>query len=905
MSAASAEVRGADALLRRRFDAPPAEARLLKIIHSWPDEPAQQDQLIRSLQRQGFGGLVCNVSFTDYLQSEAKWQAFRRAVTEARRAGLALWLYDEKGYPSGTAGGLVLRDRPEWEARGLLVADVEGGPEPITLELPPGRLRLAVAFPVVEGKLAADQRADLTASVLDGRVVWEPPSGRWHVVTITEHRLFDGTHAELNLAAKLPYPNLLLPEPTARFLELTHDRYAQHLGTNLGQTFVATFTDEPSLMSLFLRRMPYRPLPWAASFGAEFKRRRGYALEPFLADLVVEASPETARHRYDYWQTIGELVSEHFFGQIQERCRRYQLRSGGHLLAEEGIVGHVPLYGDFFRCVRRLDAPSIDCLTSLPAEVPWYVARLVASAAELDRQPIVMCETSDHSQVWRPAGDQRPKRVVSEAEIRGTCNRLIVSGVNVITSYYSFTDLSDDQLRRLNAWIGRCCAVLQGGHQVADIAVVYPVESLWTHFVPGPHWANAAPAANRIEHLYRAALDGLFAARRDLTVIDSRALIEAKLEQDALLHDPLRWRVMVLPGVDTLPLAAWRKLAAFVRNGGVAIALGARPMNSESDFPSPQVRDLAQELFGAAGSEISVVTNAAGGAGVFLPAGAEMLLPTMLERWLEPDVGLKERQAPVRVTHRRVGQQEVYFLVNDGAQPWEGGVKVCAGGPGEVWDPANGQVSALPDAAAIRLQLPGYGAKLLCFSNSRLPARYAVKSSGIPDLTIEALPDTMPLVSRGEFVREVFGPGGGSPEMSRPVWRARARLTKGQTDTFLFVRFAYPHLLDLRDAECLEFESWVPDGQRAPTQLLAIVQEEGGGDFLGTTSRSLGAPGREQVFIPLNRLQLAGWSQDADGVLDLAKVKEIRLGWGGYYGTEGEQVEFSLTAPRRVRSVSR
>ena len=78
--------------------------------------------LIERLQGQGFGGVVCNVSFDQYLESDAKWQAFTRAVGEAKKAGMALWLYDERGYPSGNAGGLVLRDHPEWEARGLLVA---------------------------------------------------------------------------------------------------------------------------------------------------------------------------------------------------------------------------------------------------------------------------------------------------------------------------------------------------------------------------------------------------------------------------------------------------------------------------------------------------------------------------------------------------------------------------------------------------------------------------------------------------------------------------------------------------------------------------------------------------------------------------------------------------------------
>jgi hypothetical protein len=32
--------------------------------------------------------------------------------------------------------------------------------------------------------------------------------------------------------------------------------------------------------------------------------------------------------------------------------------------------------------------------------------------------------------------------------------------------------------------------------------------------------------------------------------------------------------------------------------------------------------------------------------------------------------------------------------------------------------------------------------------------------------------------------------------------------------------------------------------------------------------------------------------------LDLSDTTELRVGWGGYLGTEGEQVEFTLSLPQ-------
>jgi hypothetical protein len=724
-------------------------------------------------------------------------------------------------------------------------------------------------------------------------------------MAITENRLFEGTHAEGNLHAKSPYINLLMPEPTARFVEVTYDGYAQHLGDDLGKYFMATFTDEPSLMSLFLRPMPYRPLPWASNLPTEFQKRRGYALEAaLLPALVADAGPAGAKARYDFWLTVGELVSENYFGQIQTRCRRYHVPSGGHLLAEEGIVGHVPLYGDFFRCIRRLDAPSIDCLTSVPAEVPWFIARLLSSAAELEGRPLVMSETSDHSQHYRPAGDQRPRRVVTEAEIRGTCNRQIVAGVNCITSYYSFTGLSDEQLRRLNDWVGRCSTALRGGHQVTDIVVLYPTESLWTRFVPSHHWTREAAAAARIESIYRTAAESLFSSQRDFTFVDSRALREAVVESSILVHGELRWRVIVLPGADTMPLSAWENLVKFVRQGGAVIALGALPTNSESEFPSTRVQMLAKEIFGdsAAGSssvrEPQSHVNVAGGAGIFLPLGLEGLLPLVLDGLLEPDVKVAEPKSPLRVTHRRLDNREVYFVINDSAKPWMGRVDFAATGAGERWSPATGQREETLDTGTARLSLEPYGAAFFCFPAAKPAQRRPITAGALPNLALHPVPAAEPIMGHGEFVRAELKSDAAHSQADSPAWQAAAVLTKSKVDTHLFLQFHYRQPLDLSDADCLIMDTWVPAGQSTPNQLLVILHEEGGGDFYAETGRSLAAPGRERTYVALSRCQLAGWSKDADGVLDLKRMADIRIGWGGYFGTESEKVQFSVALPQ-------
>lgn len=889
----SAQASGSEAepsLAKRRFADPPAETRILKIIHNLPDSPEHQHELLQSLAGQGFGGMVTNVAFAGYLESDEKWASFTRGVREARDMGMALWLYDERGYPSCKAGGLTLRDHPEWQAQGIYIADAMSAGGDVSIAVPPGELQRAAAFPITNGVTGLEQGVDLSGQTHDGVLTWNAPAGHWHVMVITRGYLHEGTHADGNLSDANPYPNLLMPEPARRFIELTHGAYAQRLGNDLGAWFIATFTDEPSLMSLFMKRQPYRVLPWAPNLAGEFERRRGYALEPLIPALVSDAGTRALAVRYDFWLTVGELVSENYFGQIQSWCREHNTLSGGHLLLEESLLGHVPLYGDFFRCIRRLDAPSIDCLTSIPADVPWSVARLISSAAELENRSVTMSETSDHVQRYRREGDDRPVRVVTEDEIRGTCNRLMLNGITTITSYYSFAGLSTDQIVCLNEWVGRCCTMLKGGFQVADVALLYPAESVWPRFTPSRHWTEDCPAiAQRIQSVYGVCSNALFEARRDFTYVDGQALCETTVDNGVLRHGNLEWRVVVLPCADTLPLRAWETLAAFWRSGGALVAVSCLPANSEKEFPSSAVTALAKEVFGT-GETPGFSSNNAGGAGVFLPPGSEGLLPLVLDSLLEQDVRLADRRAPIRVTHRRIDGHEVYFLINDGGEPWSGVVGFAAHGEGEQWDPATGQTLPLASANDVPLTLGPYGAMFFRFVNAQPPERKTPGEGTLPMLSLSQLPSAQPTVGKGEFVE------GGVEQRPNGDWRSHAQLTKGDTDTHLFVSFACEKPLDLRDTICLVVDSTVPEGQGAPTPLRIIVQDAHGAEYIANTDRPLNAPGSVRCFVPLDQFERAGWNQATHSSFDWSAVTTVRAGWGGYLGTQGETIEFTLSA---------
>lgn len=889
--------------LAERFAEPPPSARILPIIHSQKNTPHEQDKQLASLVARGFGGFAGNVSFDGYVEDETKWPPFLRGVQMAKAAGLSLWLYDERGYPSGSAGDLTLRGHPEWAARGLLVAETNvAGGAAVSLQMPPGRLVYAAALPRRNGVIALDEAQDLTASVVVGRLSWQAPerckgfqplipghapADEWFVTLMTDDLIYEGTHAAVSLAYKKPCIDLLTPEPTARFLEVTHDRYAEKMGPDLGSYFVSTFTDEPSLQSFWFRPMPWRVLPWSLTLEQEFRKRRGRALRPILPALVADAGPAGAKARHDFWNTIGELVSENYFGQIQAWCRKHNILSGGHLLMEEGLVGHVPLYGNFFQCVRRLDAPSIDCLTSLPHEVPWFVARMIGSVADLEERPVTMCEVSDHSQRYRPQGDATPIRIVTEDEIRGTCNRLAWGGINTLTSYYSFDKLTDEQLRRINAHVGRCQTLLRGGHQVADVAVLYPIESVWRHFVPTYRGASDEPAARHVENVFDGVSSALYSANRDFTYIDAQALLRAQSEGGALRHRSLRWRALVLPATDTLPLDAWKSVQRFWRDGGIVIAVGALPANDGRVFPSPHVQRIARELFGS-GQPPNIVTNRAGGAGIALPYGMLALVPKMLDALLERDAASEDAQSPIKITRRRIDGHDVYFAINDSDAAWRGALRF-RDGVSEQWDPASGAITPVAAGTRVPLQLGPYGAMFFRTRQAAAPKRLA----GAMNLALshEPLPATrQPSIGHGTHVRSDLSGDDASG------WHSAATLTKGQVDTHLFASFNYAQPLDLTRAEGLSFDTSVPEGQRTTAELLVFINTAGGDRYLAHTGRFLNESGPARAYALFSQFRPFGQTK---GALDLSKITAIQVGWGGYFGREGERIELTVKPPQR------
>ncbi len=258
--------------MTEHFQYPPPKYRLLQFLLGYEEWFGEDGATIREnllrVRDLGIDGLVISVNQKQYLRSEKAWDAFQLGVRISKELGLRLWIYDEEGYPSGAAGGLVLEKDPSLEATGLIYH--------------PDRS---------EGS-------------------------RYEVVP-----LYDGTHATENFYQKRRYINILDPKATATFLEVTHEAYTRHLG-DLSQWFEAVFTDEPSLITAYIPTGKTYPLtlPWSRSLPQVFFERKGYDLTPHLESLYRDTGEDYRRIRCDFYEVISELCAENYFGQIQKWC---------------------------------------------------------------------------------------------------------------------------------------------------------------------------------------------------------------------------------------------------------------------------------------------------------------------------------------------------------------------------------------------------------------------------------------------------------------------------------------------------------------------------------------------------------------------------------------------------------
>ena len=684
-----------DSALREAFLDPPKMYRMNQNMHTIPLDESAEDSVLQWYLDNGYGGFSLNVHFGHYLSDEGM-QSFKRFCDKAVAEGMELWLYDELGYPSGNAGDIVIKTNPDWECQGLFFRDTLVQSGNIRYALPPGEQVMIQAFPSIDGAVDYSNSTDLM-EMTDGPVLnWKAPEGDWQIVAVSKYRLYEGFQASrkpggYKLGAN--YPSLMIPEVTEKFIEVTHEAYTEYMGEDLGKYFLATFTDEPSLMAVPFDWEPWAVIPWVGILSDEIENRYGYRPEEKLVELYLDRGPEGQEVRYHYYHTVADLIANNFFKPIKEWCAEHNFQSGGHLLLEETMMAHVPLYGDIMKSFREMHAPGIDILSCFPEEMPVHSPKLASSAMELTGNELVMSEPCPVADRAVLGGKETPA-----VSVRGHLNQLMLGGVTDFNNYLELSNSDQAEKNEFNTYVGRTTMLLRGGHTKADIGIVYPIESLWTEFTPRQRrvggWdtiVGGAPQAIAIEQAFRNVSRYMYYNRWEYSYLDSRAISDSEVSGSKLVHDPLEWKVIILPAVSTLPGEAWDRLEEFVIAGGKLIALEKMPTNSEVSFPDIGVTERFADLF-------SEHENA-----VLVEGWTSADLDRLLGSWLEKEIKLGDEALPLRFAHREIDGRTLYYVINDSEESQKTSITLNTGKKLEEWDPSSGEIIPVDNPAEIEL----------------------------------------------------------------------------------------------------------------------------------------------------------------------------------------------------------
>lgn len=441
--------------------------------------------------------------------------------------------------------------------------------------------------------------------------------------------------------------------------------------------------------------------PWKENLSKEIEQRFGYRLEDKLLQFMLDDGTDGQKLRYQYFSLVSEMMSQNHFRPIREFCQSQGIKAGGHLLLEETMMAQVPLYGDIMACFREMDIPGIDVLTAMPEFTRRYLysSRLAASTAELKGRDEVMSEICPIADYRKYNGKEAPTN-----DVKGTVNRQLVGGVTRFNNYLQLQHASQEEKMAFNTYVARVSTMMSGGVRASDIAVLYPVETMWTKYKPQPSWLKnwdavkgGDPEAQKIEKLFGQVSDFLYDNHWEFSYIDSRALLESEIHDGKIKHGKLNWEVLILPRVETLPFEAWKAIEEFTRSGGTVIAIDALPQNSATDFPSAEVLSLSTKLFKTENSQKNAF---------YIEEFSDESLRNILNNTLKRDFTITPAYIPVLCSHKRMDGHDVLLVTNDSDQKQQFTLSFFFAKKIEKWNPNTGEIEKAINP--VKLELDAY-----------------------------------------------------------------------------------------------------------------------------------------------------------------------------------------------------
>ncbi|MBI4894085.1 MAG: hypothetical protein HY821_25935 [Acidobacteria bacterium] len=553
----------------------------------------------------------------------------------------------------------------------------------------------------------------------EGRLRWDAPPGRWTILRFvcmnTGERL------------KVPSPNSdgwatdhLSAEATRAHMDYVIARLKETFGNDLRTS---------GLGSLYLASYEVRGPVWSPGFTAEFQRRRGYSMAPYLPAIFgarVGTEEATDRFLFDYRKTLGEVLVEAYYGAAREAAHAAGLTIKSEAGGPGPPIHNVPV--DALLANKAVDEIQGEFWPWWPKVSGLWVVKEPASAGHLYAKPRVHVESFTSFEEWRE-GPQ---------DIKWSADRVLVEGANHFVwhtwahsapeaglpgwAYLAGTHLNRNvtwwpKVKPFAEYLGRSSFLLQQGQFVADILYYYGDGGY--KFIPPRH---------------------LDPAGYDYDVANSDVILNRLTVKNGRLSVPggPSYAVLVLPDEAGANPAVLEKIEQLVAQG--ATVAGPRPRQALGleGFPESdrRVRESAARLWGA--QETASGSRAHGKGRVIWGSALKDVLAGLK---IAPDFTAPD---PFDYIHRSTPEAEIYFVRNTTAQAVKGRAKFrVAGRAPERWNPVTAAIEDAPeytvtaDGVEVPLEFDRNGSMFVVF---RRPARAgAVRKPRPPEVELAVL----------------------------------------------------------------------------------------------------------------------------------------------------------------------
>lgn len=651
----------------------------------------------------------------------------RELVAEAVRLDMKLWLYDEDPYPSGAAGGLVMAERPD--LRGRYLARVE---KPAALKAGDlwfiGRQRVIWAglAPLRAGLPAKDLtasvgplRADWFATEWDSRYYYEE-TPRFSCVRGNATRLFHAMRvpavpAGYALAAVTeqfcgidgPWgslPDLLHPDAYGVFQRLGLDPYVEAVGSHFGTTIPGIFTDEAK---------PHGGTPFTADLFASFRARFGYDLFANVHRLFGEPLDDAAlRTRIDYRQWIMERFLGGFVKPYRAWCDRHNLHLAGHFSPEDDPVQETGCLPSCMAIMKEMSFPGCDVIVPAVGDETCPTLNMGSLRAGSIKSQSGRRYAASESQAL---GDwivttRQTRQIYAWQKVLGV-DRFYTHGfwnsLDGVTNLEAPPDYGPNSsifpgTGAVNAWVEQCDAVMDGGVETAEVAVLDNVTAFWI-------WGqgmDTKPLLPMRRSLWSTMLRCL-QAQVGIHSLDAADAAEAASGSRGLTFGRRTYTTILVPACGIMPGPAFRRLLEAADSGTRVVWFGGGPTKlvepagalAQAPMPGGEVRREREPTLAWCREN--------------LPAQAAVRGPLAKECYVRRFKGEDGAERLFAVNIAR--EARVFTLEDDGAAAWNP-------------DPALADGDADRVKGGVRWSVPAYGCGLFSLGKAASRPKRAAAS---------------------------------------------------------------------------------------------------------------------------------------------------------------------------------